>query len=168
MSFTTISTSVIATGEPTTNTFLTQVKDNFDNHESRISAVETGSTTVYAPVVFTVNGDYSSMNGVVGVVKSTMNFDLTVTGVRLLIDKAGSSGTTEVDIKFKRGVGSWTSILSTKPSVAYGSGDDSISSNAVLNPSYVDLEAGDLIRVDITSVQSHARSFNVRIDFNKT
>jgi hypothetical protein len=167
MSFTTIGSSSIATGEPGTNTLWTQVKDNFDNHETRISDVESGNTTVYPPIILCFNGDYTSLNGLVGVIKTTLNFNLTVTGVRLLIDKCGSSGTTEIDIKFKRAAGAWTSILTTKPTVAYGAGDDAVSSNGVVNGTYDDLQAGDLLRVDITSVQAHGRTFYIRLDFNK-
>lgn len=168
MSFTTIGSSSIATGEPSTNTLWTQVKDNFDNHETRISDVEAGNTTVYPPLIFYYQGDYTSLNGAVGMLKTTLNFNLTVTGVRLLIDKCGSSGTTEVDVKFKRAAGAWTSIMTTKPTVAYSAGDDAISSNGVVNGTYQDLQAGDLLRVDLSSVQAHGRGFYLRLDYNKT
>lgn len=168
MAFTALNTSEIATGEPVANTTQTKIKDNFDNLDGRVTTLEGGGSTVYPPIILNLNGSYHSMNGASGVLKTTCNFNLTVTGVRLLIDKAGSAGTTEVDIQYKRGAGSWTSILSTNPSVVYTEGDDSISTNSVLDPGEVDLEAGDLIRVNIESTQSYANNFQIRIDFSKT
>ncbi len=168
MTFIPITTGEIAVGEPLTNSTATKIKDNFDNLDERITDVETGSSTVYGPIVLNVNGEYSTLTTpYTNLLKTTINFNITVTGVRLIIDDAGTSGTTEIDIKFKRGSGSYTSILSTKPSVAYSAGDDSTSTNAVLNPGEVDLQAGDIIRLDLTSSQSRASSFIVRIDYIK-
>lgn len=168
MAFTALNTSEIATGEPVSNTTQTKIKENFDNLDGRMTTLEGGGSTVYPPIILTVGGGYQSMNGAVGIVKTTCNFNLTVIGVRLLIDRAGSAGTTEIDIQYKRGGGAWTSILTTKPTVAYTAGNDSISTNAVLNPGEVALQAGDIIRLNLSSVQSYARTFSVRIDFSKT
>ena len=40
MAYTAITSGEIASGEPTSTTVLTKVKDNFDNHETRIEALE--------------------------------------------------------------------------------------------------------------------------------
>ena len=170
MSFIPISADEIAVGEPVRNDTLTKVLDNFDNHESRILGIETGTGTVYPPIILRVNGSYHQLlSPGTNILRTTMNFNLTITGVRLLIDVAGASGTTEIDLLYKRGGGSWTSILTTKPSVAYTAGDNAISSNAVLNAGEVDLQAGDLLRLDLTSSQnSAATGFMARIDFNKS
>lgn len=169
MSYTAITSGEIESGKPVREDTLTKIKDNFTDHESRILAVETGASTVYPPIILRVNGFYHATNTQTNVVRTTCNFNLTITGVRLLIDVAGASGTTEVDVKYKRAAGSWTSVLSTKPTVAFGAGNDAISTNAVLDGSNVDLQAGDLIRLDITSSQAiTTKGLTVRIDFNKT
>lgn len=168
MAFIPITLNEIAVGEPISNSTLTVVRENFDNHESRILGVETGAGTVYPPIILRVNGFYSTLGIYSRAVTTTCNFNLTITGIRLIIDVAGSSGTTEVDVLYKRGGGSWTSVLTTKPSVVYSAGDNAVSSNAVLNLGQVDLQAGDLIRLDITSTQAGAANgFSTRIDFNK-
>jgi hypothetical protein len=115
-----------------------------------------------------VNGYYSDIVSLDNVLKTTANFPLTILGVYLLIDKAGSGGTTEIDVKRKRGGGAWTSILSTKPSVASAAGDDAISSNGVPNPLYTDIDAGDILRLDLTSSQTSGKGFLVRIDYQRT
>jgi hypothetical protein len=168
MAFTPITTAEITTGEPVSNNTQTKIKENFDNLDARATALEGGGNTVYPPLVFRVNGSYINyvMNGLL---KTTLNFNITVTGVRILIDTAGASGTTEIDLKYKRGAGAYTSIFTTKPSVPYSAGNDSISTNAVLSVGEVHLQAGDILRLDVTSAQSAtARNFTVRLDYTKT
>jgi hypothetical protein len=167
MAYVPINASEITTGEPVTNTTQTKIKDNANNHETRILSLEGGGNTIYPPIILRVNGTY---NGCVyeSILKTTLNFNLVITGIRLLIDTAGTSGTTEVNLKYKRGAGSWVNILTTNPSVIYSAGNDALSTNAVLNTSNVNLQAGDIVRLDMISAQSGARGFLVRIDFNKT
>ncbi len=167
MSFIAIAASEVLSGKPVSANTGTKIADNFDDHESRLQSLEGGATTTYPPLVFRVNGIYWTYGATDGLVKTTTNFPIIFTGVRILIDKAGSSGTTEVDIKYKRGVAAFTSMLNTKPSVLYSAGDDSISSNAVLDPSNSSLLAGDIIRLDITSVQTGGKGFTIRIDYNR-
>lgn len=169
MAYVPLTVGEIATGQPVSNSTATKIKDNFTNLDSRVSDVESGNTTVYPPIILRCGGFYSTLGVYPDVVRTTCNFNLTVTGVRLLIDTAGASGTTEIDILYKRGAGAWTSILTTKPSVASAAGDNSISTNAVLNAGEVTLQAGDLIRMDITSTQGgNAKGLSARIDFVKT
>ena len=168
MSYTIITDTEITTGEPVASSTQQKIKGNFENHEERIVAVENGGTTVYAPIIMRVNGLYSTEWVLDNILKTTSNFNFAITGIRLFIDKAGTSGTTEVSVKWKRGVGAWTSVCTTNPSVASSAGDDVLSSNAVLNSSNVNIQAGDIIRLDLVSAQINARNFFVRIDFNKT
>ncbi len=167
MSYDPITSTEIETGEPVTATTQGKIKDNFTDHEARILALEGGGTTVYAPIIMRVNGNYT---GCVyeNILKTTLNFNLTVTGIRLLIDSCGTAGTTEVVLKWKRGGGAWTSLLSTNPSVVYSLGNDYLSTNSVLNSSNVNMQAGDILRLDMVSAQTGGRGFLVRIDFNKT
>lgn len=167
MAFTPITTTEIATGKPLTNDTLTKVKNNLDDLDARVTALDL--TVAQPPIIFGVYGNPAFLTiPYTGFEKTTLNFNLTVTGVFILIDTAGSAGTTEIDLKYSRSGGAYTSILTTKPSVSYTAGNDAISSNAVLNPSYVNLLAGDILRLDITSAQTASRNFLVRIDYLKT
>lgn len=171
MAYTTITENEIATGEPVSSITQSKIKENFDNLDSRVSTLEGGGQTVYPPMILRVNGSYGESGDLAipatGILKTTMNFNLTVTGVRLIIDQAGTSGATEVDLEFKRGAGSWTSIFTTKPNVGYAFGNDALSTNAILDASKVNLQAGDLLRLNITSVQARAIGCMVRIDYIK-
>jgi hypothetical protein len=170
MSYTAITSAEVTAGEPTTSTLMGKVKDNFSDHETRITSLEAGSGVSYPPIIFRVNGraDLVATATRTGFIMSTCNFGLTITGARLIIQTAGSSGTTEIDIQYKRGGGAWTSIFSTKPSVAYTAGDNAVSSNAVIDIANDDLQAGDLIRMNISSAQTSGSGFLVRLDFTKT
>lgn len=168
MSFNAITTTEVGAGKPTTTTTFTKIKDNFDNHEQRIGALETGGTTTYPPIILRVNGYYAIPGALTNVLKTVCNFDLTITGVRLYIDTAGTAGTTEIDLKVSHLGGAYNSIFTTKPSVLYSVGSDGVSVNGVLDPTKVDLISGDLIRLDTTNVQTNGFGFMVRIDYIKT
>ena len=56
MSYTAINSGEIESGKPVRADTQTKIKENFDDHESRILAVETGAATVYPPIILRVNG----------------------------------------------------------------------------------------------------------------
>lgn len=161
MSFVAIASGEIEPGDPVKATTMTKVKDNFDDHETRLLSVE-ASSSAFPPIILRVNGVYPVDTNVL---KTTANFSFQITGARLLIDTAGSSGTTEIDIQRFRSGGSYESIFSTKPTVAHSDGNDALSSTGVLNPSKVDIEAGDILRLHTTSVQVGGNGYLVRIDY---
>jgi hypothetical protein len=173
MSWNTINSSEYTSGEPVSVEIQGKVVENLESLNDRITSLEGQGTTVYPPLIFQVKGSYGESGDLTvpatNVLKTTLNFNLTVTGVRLLIDQAGISGTTEVDLLYKRAASStYYSIFTTKPSVGYASGNDSISSNAVLDATKVNLQAGDTLRLDITDAQKRANTLIVRIDYSKT
>ncbi len=164
MPFIAITTGEITSGEPVSFATQTKIKDNFDDHEARLQIAETASAS-FAPIILRVGGYYVVTTGVI---KTTTNYSLTILGARILVDTAGSSGTVEIDILRKRGVGAFTTIFNTKPSVLYSAGSDALSTNADLNPTMVGLQAGDIFRLDITSAQVNGKGFLVRIDYNRS
>jgi hypothetical protein len=119
MAYNPVSGTEIETGKPVTNTTLTKVKDNFEDHEDRIEDLEGGSAVDYPPIELFIGGYYGDQGAATGWVKYVPNFDMTITGVRLYIDVAGSAGTTEIDLQVKSGVNPYASIFTTLPSVAF-------------------------------------------------
>lgn len=150
MAFVTIPSSIIQSGDPTTQELFGYIKENLDDHETRILSLEGGSNVNYVPGHWNVQGDYSQVTPLVqaGVVR--IPFNLTILGGRVLVLTAGASGDTEIDFLYKRGAGSWTSIFSTQPSVNFSSGDYAIGSGVLDETS---LLIGDLLRMDITASQ---------------
>lgn len=172
MAFIPITTEEITTGEPVSSSTQTKIKNNFDNIDNRITSLEGGGNTIYPPLIMRVNGTYGEPGDLQipanNILATTLNFNISITGVRIIIDKAGVSGQTEIDIKYKRGPGTFTSIFSTKPSISYSEGDYATSTNAVLNPSEVNLAAGDILALSITEAQMRAIGMTIRIDYSKT
>ncbi len=158
----------IEAGQPTKQELWNKVQDDLDDHEARIQAVETGSLTTFLDMEFPVVGDYSIYGARDGLSIHRVSVAITILAGRVMVFTAGSAGTTEIDIEFKRGGGAWTSLFNTKPSVASGAGDFAVSSNGVLNSSNVDLEVGDLIRLNIDSVQTNGIGLMGLLSFEKT
>jgi hypothetical protein len=165
MPFTVINSTDVESGKPVTTDVMTVVKENFDDHEDRIQTLESGVGQTYPPIVFRVGGPYGAYGAMNGLLKTTTNFAIEIIGVYLIIDEAGTSGITEIDIQRKPVGGSYNSIFSTQPSVDFSEGDDAMSDDAVLNLSQTELSAGDILRLDLTSVQTFGRGFTVRIDY---
>lgn len=169
MAFVPIPENPLLPGKPVTTDILAAIRSNFSNLDSRVTSVEGGGNVVYPPILLRLNGNYASIPLYEQTLLTTINFSLTLTGVFLICENAGSSGDTEIDVQYKRGVGSWTSVFNTKPKVNYADGALAISSNGVLNFSLVNLLAGDYLRLLLTAKQGGTpRGLLVRIDFNKT
>jgi hypothetical protein len=152
MAFTTIPATIIESGDPVIQELWdTYVKGNLDDHETRIVGLEGGSNVVYPPHFWNVTGPYFVAVPLVNCGMIRLNFNLSVLAGRLLIKTAGSSGSTEIDILYKRGASAFATIFSTKPSVTSASGDYAISTNGILT--VTSLLAGDILRMDITTTQ---------------
>ncbi len=158
----------IAAGEPAKQELFNKIQDNFDDHEDRLVNVEAGTATTFLDQNWNVWGDYSVYGVRTQIMIQRLSLNITLTAGRLLVHTAGASGSTEIDFLFKRGGGAWTSVFSTKPSVAFGAGSNAVSSNGVLNPSNVDLQSGDLIRMDITAVQAGGDGLTGLLSFEQT
>lgn len=167
MAFTSLTTDEISVGEAVKNSTLTKIKDDLDDLNTRVTALDL--SIAEAPIVFRVSGYYSNLgsNERTAILETTCNYDLTITGVYVICDTAGSSGTTEVDLKHNTS-GSFVTVFTTKPSVAYSAGNDAVSSNAVLNSGAVNVSAGKILQLSITSAQTGGKNFIVRVDYIKT
>ena len=165
MAYEQINTSEIETGDPVTADLWEKVKNSFDDHEERVSDLEAGASA-REPLAFYVKGNYSSFGTVTGVAYRRLFANITLTGGRLFIIDAGSSGTTQIDIQYKRGVAAFASIFSTLPSAVYSDGDYFLSTNGVL--SVTQLLAGDVLRLDISTSQIGNEEFHVYLPFDVT
>lgn len=165
MPFTTISSSAIEAGDPVTQDLWSTVKDDLDNHETRILANES-ALQKFRPIELEIYGVYAAVVPITGAKYTRINFNTTLTAAVIFIPIAGSAGTTQVDVLYKRGAGAYTSIFSTKPSVAFGAGDNAISSNAVLSTTA--LLSGDFLRFDVLTAQTGQDYFSFQLDFYPT
>lgn len=161
MVFNPLDSTEIEEGKPVLPSTQGKIKQNFEDHESRITQVEVRNHL--PPIILRVNGPYSLFGSPQSaVIQTAITKDLLITGVRLISDQAGSDGTLTVNIRRIRG-GSDESIFSTMPSLPASAGDDATSTSGVLNV-FRTLEDGDLLELDIESVQTGGVGFMVRID----
>lgn len=163
MAFVTIPSSDLDVGDPVKKDIMDKVKDNFDDHETRINTIEGGFNKVSVFNGKVANaGLYVSASTLEGLDVYTAAQAFTLTSAIVTVDVAGTSGTLEIDIQKSTDDGaSWATVFSTKPSVAFGSGDNTPSSNAVF--STTSIATGDLLRLDISSFQSPQRAFWVYV-----
>jgi hypothetical protein len=169
MAFTTIPSTIIESGDPVTQELWgTYVKDNQDDHETRITSLEGGSAVFYWPRRYEIFGPHVVGDGYV---LERIPFNTTLLGCRLLVHNAGTSSSTTIDVEYKRGAGSWTTVFSVKPSVASTDGDYGLSTNGVLSTTA--LLSGDLLRINVDTVQSgsgndYPHGMTIFLEFEKT
>lgn len=163
MAFSAISSDWLDIGDPNKKELWDLVKSNLDDLDDRLSDVE-AATTSESPIQFQVDGEYyrgvSSITGASPIIR--VPFNITLTSGRLQIIDDGSSGTLTTDVKYKRGAGAWTTIFSSIPSLAQGGGDYGTDTGTL---SVTDIDAGDILRLDITSVMVGNDQFNVYLEW---
>jgi hypothetical protein len=160
MSFSPIDSATIAAGQPVKQELLATVKDDFDDHESRLSVVEAAIGRL-PPIEFAVLGVLVAPLAIDGVLAYRVEANMTITAARLFVKTAGSSGSVTVDVEYKRGGGAWTSILSAPVSAAFGAGDYAVVSGTL---TFQNMVAGDLLRLNIDAVQSGMEDFTVYLE----
>ena len=152
--FTAINTNEIDIGDPLKKELFDKIKDNFDDHESRISQQETIAQKVVVfdfPFLNAVNA--SSLTGLT-LWRSPFNFTLTEARI-VVYDINGNSGTLEMDVKklISPSLNTFSSVFTTKPSVAFPTTSNyEQSTNAVFDNTLKDIIIGDYLRLDFTSL----------------
>ena len=116
-----------------------------------------------APIEFAVVGTLNGIAETAALVYRVPR-SLTVTAVRAMVKTAGSTGNLVVDVKKKTGAGAFSSILSSTISVAYTSGNYAVGSGTVTTTS---LASGDILALDITSVQTNMVDFSVYVEVER-
>lgn len=155
MAFSTISSLAIAVGSAIKAELWGKVKDNFDDHESRINAIE--STTSKIPIIkfMVLNGSEFSTGTGLYYWESNDNFTITSAYVQIF-EKGSLSGTFEVDIKKSTtdlDGASFSTIFTTKPSITFASVSDyAKSTNQVFDPTKINIVSGNYLRFDITQM----------------
>jgi len=154
MAYTAIPSSLIQVGKALKQTLFQLLKDDLDDHESRLSSVESGTSKIEVFNSFVYNSQASVATGV-AMYRCVDTF--TLNDAKLAIfDVSGAtftSGTIEFDIQKSTSADftSSVSVFTTKPSLAYTASSFDESSNAVFDVANADVEPGDYLRLDITS-----------------
>lgn len=157
MAFTSISNLAIAVGQAIKKELFQLVKDNFDDHESRINQIETNNSKISIWEHLIINASSFSTATGMNYYEATSSFTVTSAQIRIF-EKGSLTGTFEIDIKKSvtdlDGT-SFVSIFTTRPSIAFASANDyDASTNQVFDVGQIDISPGDYLRFDITSMPS--------------
>jgi hypothetical protein len=156
--FSSISSLAIQVGSAIKKELWDKVKNNFDDLESRLNAVETVSKKIKVMKFDFRNG--SSFSTATGVYYWESDDDFTLTDAFIRIYEKGTlTGTIQVDLKKSttdlNGT-SFVSIFTTRPSIPFATASDYAASiNQVFDPGQISIAKGDFIRLDITQFPSN-------------
>jgi len=167
MAFIAINTNLLDVGDPIKKEILDLVKDNFDDHESRIVQVESviSKIDVFNDVVYNA----SVFSTALGIIFFQASNAFTLTEAKITIFEKGSlTGFLEVDIKKNTSLNpaGFASVMTTRPLIDYSTAasyDDS--TNAVFDNSAKNILPGDWLRLDITQAPTGGviPKFNIQV-----
>lgn len=153
MPFTAISNAAIAVGKAIKQELWQLVKDNFDDHESRLGDLETAGSLIqiFDETVYSA----SASSSLTGLLYYRAKQAIKIVRVQVQIFEKGSisSGTVSIDCKKASTLGaSFSTILTTQASVNFALDPDYTSDDAVINSSLNSLAIDEFIRIDVTSL----------------
>lgn len=152
MAYTTISSTAIQVGKPVTADLWSTVKDDLDDHETRILSVEAATNKI---VVF----NFPVLNATSSATFTGLTYwrapsAFTLTDAKIIIYEKGSlTGSIEFDVKTNSSVDNtgMTSVFTTKPKLVLASVSDyAESTNAVFDATGQAIAAGEWLRLDMT------------------
>ena len=172
MSYLSIPSTWIEAGKALKKRILVRVSNNLEDHESRINNIESGISKVEVfnfEVMGFINNYTASELVQIGTHKASIGFSITEVKIVLLNGSSSpatsSVGVLEIDIEKSLDNGqSWSSILTTRPTIADGinsTGSESgvvefISGEEIINQN-------ELLRVNVTSKKDVQGSFLIHV-----
>ena len=91
-------------------------------------------------------------------------FDVQWLGARVVLYEDGSTGTIDIDIESKSGVGAFTTILTGNITVASGGDDLTVTSGVILGSNNTAL-AGDFVRFNVDNVIDDSGKWEILLEF---
>lgn len=162
MAFDPIDNVNIEVGKPVKKELWQKTKDNFDDLDSRIAALEASGSIFEVFNTPILNIAQYADAGVTGIILwKFVPFDMDLIEGQIYVVKAGSSGTIEMDIQKGADIGSLTSMMSTQPSLAFGDGDNVASTNQVFADS--SLSEGEIVAIEFTQIQTGVGAIHVNV-----
>lgn len=154
MAFNPININTIKVGDPITRDLWVLLKNNFDDHESRINSLSTSTGTV-----FIFNGDvalvnYSPLRPSIFYYTARQDFSINDFRVRLFTKDSITSGILSLRIEKSNNPNdvNFSTILTSDISFNFATDTDYTEKIAAINASLNDITTGQIIRVKITSV----------------
>ena len=137
--------------------FKTYIKDNLDDHETRLQSLEAQAAS---QVVFDFPiTNATSANSFTGLTAWRSPYNFTLTDCKVSIFEKGIlTGTLEVNVRKSSSTddSAAVSVFSTRPSITYADASDfDESNNAVLDPNNQDVSTGDYLFLDASELPTN-------------
>jgi hypothetical protein len=157
MAFSAISNAVITVGSAIKQNLFQKIKDNFDDHETRLASVEGVQTKIKVFDGRLFNTTPASELAIVQTFQAQSSFTLTDAVIKLTGQSlSGLSGNVEIDILKGTSDFDFTlanSVFTTKPSINCATaGVYDVSSNTAFDVSQVSISTGDVLALKITEL----------------
>lgn len=157
MAFTTIPSSWLVVGEAIKQRLFTRIKDDLDDHETRINTLEaqTAKTAIFDDVF--VVSSLPTVNDII--LHYTVLYPMTISDFKLKNFVAAGTGSITIDLLKGTSLnsGSATSMLTTTATINVASGNYQTNS-AVLDATKVDLVAGDVLFIKILAFPTNTNN----------
>jgi hypothetical protein len=156
----------VAVGKALIREMFVRIKDNFNDHESRINTLEFSSVrlTVFNNDVV-LAGAASTLTGL-AYFKAPFAFRVLTAEVQIFQKGSIASGTLEIDVRRNTTPDNtgMTSIFSVRPSVNFATASDYDSStNQIIDPVVGAVDEGDILRLDVSSLPTGLGKFRIVI-----
>ena len=152
MAFIPLNSSQIEAGKAVRKELWQVTKDNFDDLNSRTTAIEnvTQKIVVFNGPVLNI-GQYAGSTALEQIFFYRAPLNLNIVEFQLYQRNAGASGTLEADLKIGNDMSSLSSIMTVRPSILASAGDDVFSTNQLFATQAV--SEGQFISLDFTLIQ---------------
>jgi len=156
MAFVSIPTALIQVGKAIKKSLWQYTKDNFDDLDSRLSAVEVAA--VFTEIIDETIYSATTASTLTGVYFYKVKQNTRITKVQIQIYDKGSivTGSLTVDVKKNNTLNpvGFASILTTLPTIDFAVDADYASNDGVISSVLNDLVTDEFIRVDVTALPS--------------
>lgn len=162
MAYVTIPSASIVASEPTKQELFKAIKDNLDDHETRIATSES-ALQKFTPLEYRVVGSHYKVGAETDLETIRVANNITLTAGRLWVTTQGTSGALQIDIKRRPGGGGpFTTIFSLTPNVAFDDGDFKVDTGILATTA---ISSGDFLRLDVDAYQVGLFEFYVQLEF---
>lgn len=155
-----ISVPAVSVGDSLKKELFDLYKSNFDDHESRLLALASGSGKLSI-----INSDIhiGSTGQLTGIYHYEVIQACTVTECAFQLFTKVSSGTLTVDIKKNTTTNpaGFNSIMTSAPSISMASASNYQRVAGTINTGLSSLSVGDIIRIDVTSLPQGLQDFRI-------
>lgn len=166
MAFVTINSASIEVGDALKAELFTQVKDNFDDHETRIQSLAAGAVKIsLINEDIYVGSTASALLTGVYYVEVLQACTVVEGSIQLFTKSPATTGSLVVDVKKNTSTNpsGFTSLFSSAPTIDVASVPDYGRRTGTINTSYQSLSVGDILRVDVTGLPAGLQNFRVTL-----